>query len=222
MKSHKLLREFLKSCVDDTDFGGSTESLLKKNLILEGIERIDRDISKKGLYAEFGKLVQIENDEKRQAKMTANPSEAHNLTRAVTTWNESDESKERESHFLKIYQDASKSGQIKSRAFTTLAHYVRFRLAVADKSRPGSYNLLNSDISTAKKLYWPENYTGFGDLPPGWNENVPPSPGATPSSWSITVSGKTLKYNFFNIIITFFLFKAQGPVSSVARQPMSS
>ena len=81
--------------------------------------------------------------------------------------------------------------ELKSRAFTTFSHYVLFRFVISDKSRPGSYHqLLNSDIAAAKKLWWPEGYTGFGDLPSGWDENVPPSPDSKPSAWSITMSGE--------------------------------
>ena len=193
LKSHKFIRDFVKSKAEDsTDFGGTTEDILKRNLIIEGIDRIAREIASKGLYAQYDKLLKIENVEKRQARMTANPSEAFNVARAVETWNESKESKEREHHFLKIYEDFMESKQPKSRGFTTFGHYSRFRLEISDKSRPCSYNqLLNSDIAAAQKLYWPEGYTGFGDLPPGWNENVPPTPNTKPSAWSITVSGKS-------------------------------
>ena len=189
LKSHKFLRDYLKSSIDKTNFGGSTDDLMKKSLILEGIERISREIISQGLFGEYRRLMQIETVEKRQAKLTVNPSEAHNVANAVTSWNRSKESEERELHFLKIYEDMMSSRDIKSRPFTTLGHYVRFRFAIADKSRPGSYHLLNSDISSCKKLWWPEGYTGFNDLPSGWDENIPPSPGALPSSWSITVSG---------------------------------
>ena len=191
LKAHKHLREYIKFAIDSTHFGGSTDDLLKKNFIIEGVDRITRDIEAKGLYAEYDKLMKIENMEKRQARMTVNPSEAHNVARAVTTWNQSQESKEKELHFIKIYEDLVGGGQVKSRAFTTFGHYVRFRFVISDKSRPGSYHqLLNSDIATAKKLWWPEGYTGFGDLPQNWDSNIPPSPDAKPSAWSITVSGK--------------------------------
>ncbi len=203
LKAHKFLRDFQKTSADETDFGGSTEDILKRNLILDGIERISREISSKGLFAEYRKLIGIETVEKRQAKLTINPSEAHNLATAVATWNQSEESKERELHFLKVYEDMM-SGNIKPRPFTSFGHYVRFLLAIADKSRPGSYHLLNSDIATCKRLWWPEGYTGFGDLPSGWDENVPPYPGAAPSSWSITVSGKTLKMLKYTLVFLHF------------------
>ena len=194
LKAHKFIRDFILSYAENTDLGGSTESMLKKSLIVGKVEKIGRDITSKGLFAEYRKLIQVENNEKRQARMIANPSEGFNLARAVTTWNSSNECKEREEHFLKIYQEAtSKRQSPKSRPFTTLGHYIRFRLCVADKNRPGSYHLLNSDVKAAKKLWWPDGYTGFGDLPPGWNENVPPYPGAPPSCWSITIPGKNLK-----------------------------
>ena len=191
LKAHKIMRDFLKETIDKTDFGGSTDDMLKKTLILDGIEKISREIQSKGLFASYAALIKIETAEKRQARMLINPSEAHNVARAVTKWNESEESREREAHFIQICQDAVKSGQIKSRAFTTLGHYVRFRMEIIDKNRPNSYRLLNSDIATAKKLYWPEGYTGFGDLPDGWDENVSPSAGTEPSAYSITVPGKT-------------------------------
>ena len=192
LKAHKIARDFLKSELDNTDFGGSTEDILKKTLILDGIEKIGRDIQSHGLFARYDKLIKVENAEKRQARMLKNPSEANNVARAVLKWNSSEESREREAHFLKIHEEVVNGGPVKSRPFTTLGHYARFRMEIVDKNRPNSYHLLNSDIQTATKLFWPEGYSGFGDLPDGWDENVCPSPGTEPSAWSITVPGKTV------------------------------
>ena len=190
LKAHSHLVSFIKASLDSSNIGGSTDGLLKKSLIIEGLDRVTKEISSKNLYAGYQKLVNIETQEKRQARLIVNPSEAHNVAGAVLKWNQSEESKAKEMEFLKIYDEAMKSGSIKPRAFTSLAHYVRFKESITDKNRVAAYQLLNLDIASLKKQYWPIGYTGFGELPVGWDPNVPPTPGAEPSSWIVKIPGK--------------------------------
>lgn len=189
LKSHSVFREFIQSCVENVNFGGSIEGMLKRTLILDGLARITKDIASRSIYADLKQAIRVETTEKRHAKLTLNPSEAHNVANAVLKWNTSEEGKAKELEFKKIYEDSMDSRTMKSRPFTQLGHFVKFKCCITDKNRPGSYQLLNLDVSSCKKQYWPENYSGFGQLPSGWDPNVQPSPEAKPSAYIIFIPG---------------------------------
>lgn len=189
LKSHSVIREFIQSCVENVNFGGSIEGMLKRTLILEGLAKITKDIASRSIYAELKQAIRVETTEKRHAKLTLNPSEAVNVANAVANWNKSEEGKAKELEFKKIYEDSMDSKTMKSRPFTQLGHFVKFKCCITDKNRPGSYQLLNSDVSSCIKQYWPENYSGFGQLPSGWDPNVQPSPETKPSAYVIFIPG---------------------------------
>ena len=105
LKAHSYLVKYLQSAVGNFDFGGSTDDLSKKFLIQDGLDRVSKEISEQNLHAKYKKLIDIETDEKRQAKIIANPSEAHNVAQSVLKWNRSKEAKAKEDEFLKVYED---------------------------------------------------------------------------------------------------------------------
>ena len=194
LKAHSYVVKFIQSSVDKFDFGGSTDDQLKRTLIIDGLDRITKEVSEQNLHARYQNLIDIETAEKKQARMIANPSEAFNVAQSVLKWNRSKEAKAKEQEFLKIYEDCMKNETIKSRPFTTFSHYVRFKECITDKNRSGAYELLNSDIALLKPQYWPEGYSGYGELPDGWDPNVAPSPETEPSAWTIQIAGTKKDY----------------------------
>ena len=195
LKAHSYIVKFIQSSVDKFDFGGSTDDLLKRSLIIDGLDRISKEVSEQKLHAKYQNLIEIETAEKKQARKIANPSEAFNVAQSVLKWNRSKEAKAKDQEFLKVYEDCQNDKTVKSRPFTQFSHYVRFKACITDKNRSGAYaELLNSDIALLTPQYWPEGYSGYGDLPDGWDPNVAPSPETEPSAWTIQIAGTKKDY----------------------------
>ena len=162
---------------------------------MDGLDRISKEVSEQKLHAKYQNLIEIETAEKKQARKIANPSEAFNVAQSVLKWNRSKEAKAKDQEFLKVYEDCQNDKTVKSRPFTQFSHYVRFKACITDKNRSGAYaELLNSDISLLTPQYWPEGYSGYGDLPDGWDPNVAPSPETEPSAWTIQIAGTKKDY----------------------------
>ena len=85
-----------------------------------------------------------------------------------------------------------------------------FNLILSDGQRVGTYKITNSDFMKRQKLYLPDGYYDFMNLPDNWKITEPPSEGAEPSLYILRLSGQTANIKgskATDIVITKRCFK---------------
>lgn len=132
----------------------------------------------------------------KQMKHILDPARDQNEYLSVRKWMESTECKDRERQALKDWEEAMESGTIGKEKFNNFANFVRFQLAVTDKSRPSSYYFFNRDYQGKTKVWLPPDHDclwSLESLPAGWNMYRSPDPSVPPTCYEIRLDGSQSK-----------------------------
>ena len=93
--------------------------------------------------------------------------------------------------YEKIYNQSVNNNRIGPRIFSKWSNFAKFNLILSDGQRVGTYNFTNDDFTNRKKLYLPDGYTDFLNLPPNWKITEAPHEGAEPSLYILRLSGQS-------------------------------
>ena len=186
LKSHSALRKFILYKLSNYA-AGSLEALQKKALIKENLNSIEEEITRLKLGSKYTAEEANEKSEVDKAQMVLDPNFTNKIIEAVAKWNNSAKKEEIEREMIQIYDETMKTRKIKKMSFNKFCNYVKFYNCITDKSRMGSYNYKNKDVASMLRIYFPDGYTSFEELPPNWNVNQPGYEGQTPSAYVIKV-----------------------------------
>ena len=123
------------------------------------------------------------------------PSDSVNEEQSVSVWFNSEEAKQLDAEFQRLYDETMSGKPISERNFTKAANTARFDVSIQSRDRPKSLTFTNDEFNARKKKYLP-GYDGirlegmFDSLPEGWNPDEAPHEDAEPDCYVITVSGE--------------------------------
>ena len=189
LRAHSAFREYLLFVLSSTNMAGSFELMAKKTGLRDGLEQISKSIADAKLYKQYEKRMNNERAEEKEARFVVDPSHTDKEANSIKTWHESEKGKEIANKQKSVYSKAIKDRTIQARAFNSFANYVRFLLCLQDKNRAGGYSFHNKHFYARQKLYYPEGYSSFANLPDGWDPNTPPTPNAEPSMVILRLPG---------------------------------
>ena len=190
LKSHARLRDFILYRLNKEKFGRRDITL--KLSIKEHLKDIQDEVSRLKLFKNLNRMENFRRNKVKQMKQILDPEREHKEYLSVKKWMESTEFKDRENEALKDFEEAKALGKIGKDKFNNIANFVRFLLAVTDKSRPSSYYFLNSDYVAKTKVWLPpdhDNLWSLDNLPQGWNMYSCPDPSVPPTCHQIRLDG---------------------------------
>ena len=190
LKAHAQYRQFLRYKLD-TEVFEEDASLTKSRNIGDVLDRIDRSINQQKLFKKYNILINQNKVARDNAKLRLDPNKHLNEVDCVRRWHESDISAKLTDEYEKIYQESVKNNRIGSRTLSKWCGWSKFNLILSDGQRVGTYGFTNDDFVNRQKLYLPEGYHDFLNLPHDWKVTEPPFEGADPSMYILRLTGKT-------------------------------
>ena len=117
-----------------------------------------------------------------------------------------------ERHISRLSASHCLAGEkIGDKPFSRVGSWARWTVACEDRNRASVYTFTNLEFMQKKDTWLPEACNADGstaqeryeNLPTGWDADSPPSEGAPPNAWVITVSGSKLKgQDDANLVLT--------------------
>lgn len=190
------MRDFLIEELENTEFGSSAESYIKKDAVLKKIRNMEKKINDKNIFGKLKKLVDQEKARKTEARELLFPSNNFKEQQAAKEWLSSDVCQTEEKICNGIFDKCVHGGKCTDKEFVKLANFARFQLAIRDRNRRGAYSFTNKDFAGRRPKWLPEAQKEdvcivdrFELLPDGWNADEPSLPGLKPSCWVIRLLG---------------------------------
>ena len=112
LKTHASFREFALDELESADLGTDLESLVRKDKLRSGIERIEMTLKRRRVWAELDRLEKEQKSERDNLKEGLNPNNNFNVTVAVQKWFASKKFFELLNKNLSIWEKSFKSGSI--------------------------------------------------------------------------------------------------------------
>ena len=183
LKAHSDLRKFI---LNQAQYIENLELRIK---IRENMEEIEKQIKKEKRYKKYEKKAKLTKMKIDNAKIIIDASQQHKAQHIVKLWNDSNIKKELDSENKKIYENAIKSKKISGKNFTKYSQWVRFNVFMADKGRSSVYGFNNEQFISRIKMWFPESYIEYNELPPSYDPYIKPTGDPEPTNYVIRISG---------------------------------
>ena len=201
LKAHVEFRNYLTEKILKADCGSTSESYLKREMVLRRLDIIRTTIESKKIFGSLSKQETKEKNDRQKARKVLCPSTDFKEANCVSTWFESDVSKEEEAACEEIYERCTNGRGITEKNFARFGHWGRFTVALEDRNRRAVYGFTNLEFKKRKPKWLPLKSKDdnslvvdrFERLPPDWDADSPPEKGVEPTCWVIEVSGTHLK-----------------------------
>ena len=201
LKAHVELRNYLTEKILKADFGSTSESYLKREMVLRRLDLIKTTIESKKLFTSLSKQETKDKNERQKARKVLCPSNDFKEANCVVIWFESDVAKEEEAACTELYERSMNGRGITDKDFARFGHWGRFTIACEDRNRRAVYEFTNMEFKKRKPKWLPPKSNDdpslmsdrFERLPSNWDADSPPEAGADASCWVIEVSGTHLK-----------------------------
>ena len=190
LKAHSQYRQFIRYKLDTSSLEEDV-NLTKKRNIADGLDRIERSITSMKLFKKFGISDNQKKVERDHARLLLDPNKHLNEVECVTKWHKSEMAAKLANTYEKMYQEAVKNNKVGTKNLSKWAYYSIFNLELSDGQRVGTYKFTNGDFMKRQKLYLPDGYSDFKNLPKNWKCTEPPFEGAEPSLYILRLSGRT-------------------------------
>ena len=112
LKAHAPFREFVLEELESADLGTDLESLVRKDKLRSGIDRIETTLKRRKVWAELERLEKEQKSERDNLKEGLNPSNNFNVTVAVQKWFASEKFFELLNKNVSVWEKSFKSGSI--------------------------------------------------------------------------------------------------------------
>ena len=211
LKAHIQFRTFLHEKLLKEDFGKDAEDYLRRDMVLRNLQSLKTTIENKRIFQLLSKLEDKGRRNREKARSILFPKSNFNEANCVNLWFESEEAKKEEAECDEIYQSCMAGEKIGDKQFSRVGSWARWTVACEDRNRASVYTFTNLEFMQKKDTWLPEacNANGstaqerYENLPTGWDADSPPSEGAPPNAWVISVSGSKLKgQDDANLVLT--------------------
>ena len=201
LKAHVQFRNYLLDKLSKQDFGKSAGDYFKRDMVLRNLNSIKTKIENDKVFQKLSKLEEKLRKEREKARSILFPEKIFNELNCVSTWFDSEKAKEEEAECDKIYEKCMAGRKVSEKEFSKFAHWARWTVACEDRNRTSAYKFTNLEFMQRKEKWLPDVKKGdtssdlerFDNLPSTWDADSPPSEGAPPSCWVITVTSADLK-----------------------------